>query len=127
MKKIKLVTIAMLLTCFKGYGLSSEDQYQALKRGAYQVIENHKNEILDCDQAKLFAITPLKSNCEDSEKGFVGILSVDLIKRNEDTIYKMIVKLKNLEIYSATIDSELLKSLRNYESIKFQSLIQNNK
>ncbi len=127
MKKAKLVTIAMLLTCVKGYGLSSEDQYQALKRGAYQVIENHKNEILDCDQSKRFTITPLKSNCEDSEKGFVGILSVDLIKCNEENIFKMVVKLKNLEIYSATIDSDILKNLKNYESIKFQSLIQNNK
>jgi hypothetical protein len=127
MKKAKLVTIAMLLTCVKGYSLSNEDQYQALKRGAYQTIENHKNEILDCDQTKLFVITPLKSNGEDSEKGFTGRLSVVLDMSANVPVYKMIVKLKNLEIFSTTIDSDILKSLKNYESIKFQYLIQNTK
>ena len=127
MKKAKLVTIAMLLTCVKGYGLSTEDQHQALKRGAYQAIENHKNEILGCDQTKVFNITPLKSNCEDSERGFIGRLSVALDMSANVPVYKMIVKLKNLEIFSATIDRDVLKSLRNYESIKFQYLIQNTK
>ena len=127
MKKAKLVTIAMLLTCVKGYGLSTEDQHQALKRGAYQAIENHKNEILDCDQTKLFAITPLKSNGEDSEKGFTGRLIVALDMSANVPVYKMIVKLKNREIFSATIDSDILESLRNYESIKFQYLKQNTK
>jgi len=122
MKKAKLITIAMLLTCVKGYSISNEDKCQALKRGACQTVQNHKNEILDCDKTKAFKITPLKNNREKPVKGWSAFLSVDPTKSNEDTIVKMIVKHQNQEIYLATIDSEAL-SLGYFDQIKFQDLM----
>ena len=68
MKKIKLVTIAMFLSCVKGYGLPIDEMQQSLKRGVFRVIRENIEKILDCDQPKTFGISPLKNNGKNSKK-----------------------------------------------------------
>ena len=127
MNKTKLMAMAMLLTCFKGYALSNDDQYEALKRGAYQTIQKFKKEILSVkdDDARIYPVQPLKNNCKDYEKGFYGTLSV--VFDAKMSIYQMHIRFDNSEIYSATTGLNTISDLNDYESIKFKQLKKINK
>ena len=79
MKKIKLVTIAMLMTCVKGYGVVPTECELSVRRGAGSTLLQNINTIKDMtdNQKESFSVTPLKNNHEDIVKGYVGRLDVE--------------------------------------------------
>ena len=69
-EKIKLVTIAMLMTCVKGYGVVPTECELSVRRGAGPTLLQNINTIKDMtdNQKESFSVTPLKNNHENIVK-----------------------------------------------------------